>query len=86
MVAALERRANKGDTIALAIRREDVSYPYFGERLDRHVLFVKGPPQLFRKRPDWIVVAPGSRKPAVYKVPRLLVDSHRWRLYRLTPH
>ena len=40
MVAALEREAHKGDTVALAIRREDVSYPYFGSRLDRRVVFV----------------------------------------------
>jgi hypothetical protein len=76
VVATLEREARKGDTIALAIRREDVSYPYFGSRLDRRVVFL---PQL---PPDWLVVAPGKPFTAPYG-PRLVVNSHGWRLYRI---
>ena len=83
VVAALEQRARKGDTVGLAIRREDVSYPYFGERLDRRVVFVNGPPQTFRQGPDWLVAAPG--KLTALK-PRAIVDSHGWRLYRVTAH
>ena len=85
VVATLEREAKKGQTIALAIRREDVSYPFFGEKLDRRVVFVNGPPQTFRQGPDWIVVAPGARKPVTSWVPRRVVNSNGWRLYRVTP-
>src|SRR5262249_1632829 len=63
VVATLERRARKGDTIALAIRRKDVSYPFFGERLDRRVVFVDVPPSNVISRTPrkatWLVVAPG---------------------------
>jgi hypothetical protein len=81
VVATLEREARKGDTIALAIRREDVSYPYFGSRLDRHVVFLAvGVPTWA----DWLVVAPGERidriQPSGYEG---VVHSHGWRLYRI---
>ena len=91
VVAALERRAKKGDTVALAIRREDVSYPFFGERLDRRVLFVPRPKPgslLAPPRVEWLVTAPGwslypfsvpagSRGPWAH-----IVDGHSWVLYR----
>ncbi len=76
VVAALERNARKGDTIALAIGREDVSYPYFGSRLDRKVVFKP------TVTPDWYVVAPGRRGLAAYGG-RPVVDDHGWRLYRI---
>jgi 4-amino-4-deoxy-L-arabinose transferase-like glycosyltransferase len=75
VVAALEQKARKGDTIALAIRREDVSYPYFGSRLDRHVVFAP------RVAPDWYVVAPGEGVQGAY-IAGLVVNWHGWRLYR----
>ena len=61
VVAALERQAQKGDTIALAIRREDVSYPYFGSRLDRRVVFTGTRGRLGQTPAGamWLVVAPG---------------------------
>ena len=80
VVATLEREARKGDTIALAIRREDVSYPYFGSRLDRRVVFIKGPADVLRS--NWLVVAPDSARVAPAGGQRL-VDSHGWQLYRL---
>jgi hypothetical protein len=75
VVATLEREARKGDTIALEIRREDVSYPYFGSRLDRHLEFATA----MQPTTDWFVAAPGQDKPPGY---RLVVDSHEWQLYR----
>jgi 4-amino-4-deoxy-L-arabinose transferase-like glycosyltransferase len=76
VVATLEREARKGDTIALAIRREDVSYPFFGSRLDRHVEFQSH----VDLPPNWVVVAPSIRvRPIGY---RSVVDSHGWALYR----
>jgi len=74
VVAALERRAHKGDTVALAIHREDVSYPYFGERLDRRVVFDSTAPGS-----DWIVAAPGRLGGLTM---RPVVVDHGWRLYR----
>ncbi len=77
VVAALEKQARKGDTIALAIRREDVSYPYFGSRLDRRVEFAFAAGSTAA---DWLVVAPGKTlQPPGY---RGVVNSHGWRLYR----
>ena len=77
VVATLERQARKGDTIALAIRRKDVSYPYFGERLDRRVVFVGAA----RPEADWLVVAP--REPA-HRAPawKFVAGGNGWRLYR----
>ncbi len=80
VVAALERGAGKGDTVALAIRREDVSYPYFGSRLDRHVVFARG-----RTGAEWVVVAPGeSLAPAGLAGYSLVAGGRGWRLYRLS--
>src|SRR5581483_8023167 len=80
VVAYLEKHARKGQSIVLDIRRKDVSYPYFGERLDRHVDFVIGPTA------DWIVAAPGSEvrhiAPGKYSC-FVVVDSHGWRLCRV---
>jgi hypothetical protein len=90
VVAALERQARKGDTIALAIGREDVSYPYFGERLDRHVRFVpaKGRDEFLKvPRAGWLVTAPGVSLvpfsvPSSLRLPwRRVVDNHGWVLY-----
>jgi hypothetical protein len=86
VVATLEREARKGDTIALAIRREDVSYPYFGSRLDRHVVFTSID-QAFEQNTTWIVVAPGLRRRRPVTDPlsrRLVVNSHGWFLIRRT--
>jgi hypothetical protein len=59
----------------LIIRREDVSFPYFGSRLDRHVMFRPFPTA------DWIVVAPGF--PGLSTSGNtLVVNSNGWRLYR----
>jgi len=75
VVGFLEEKARKGDTIALAIGREDVSYPYFGSRLDRHVEFVASA----RPTADWLVVSPGRSSAPGY---HLLVHRNGWQLYR----
>ena len=36
----VDELAESGDTIALRLRQDDVSYPYFGAALDRRVVFV----------------------------------------------
>ena len=89
IIAALDRRAKGGQTIALAIRREDVSYPFFGGVLDRHVEFL--PSSSSHRSPTWIVLAPGvANRPLpgsrpVTLSPTLIVDSHGWRLLRAGP-
>jgi hypothetical protein len=54
----LERLARDGDTVAVAIRQDDVSYPFFGADLARRVVFV-GDTQPLEGGEDWLVVAPG---------------------------
>ena len=79
VVATLEREVKKGQTIALAIRREDVSYPYFGGNLDRRVEFLSGSNAA---EAEWLVVSPGPLpRPAGARPP--IVDSHGWQLYKL---
>lgn len=78
VVAALDREAKKGETVALNIRRKDVSYPYFGSRLDRRVEFI---PFGGSFASDWYVAAPGF--PPLTSGATLVVNSHGWRLYRL---
>ncbi len=74
VVAYLEKHAKKGQTIWLEIRRKDVSYPYFGADLDRHVTFLPNPT-------PWMVAAPGRPSPDAC-CQTLVVNSHGWRLYR----
>jgi hypothetical protein len=86
VVATLERQARKGDTIALWIRREDVSYPYFGSRLDRRVVFVSPETVSELKEARWIVAGPVQPGPFHVNCLRgacvLVVNSHGWKLYR----
>lgn len=93
VVAALERGAHKGDTVALAIRREDVSYPYFGSRLDRRVVFTGDQRTgVVIKTPAgarWLVVAPGvslgpPESQGASPPWKPVAGGHGWRLYRHT--
>lgn len=85
VVAALEERARKGDTIALAIGREDVSYPYFGERLDRRIVFIapaRGTVEELAHL-SWIVVSPTKLSTLGVNCLRgcpVVVRSHGWYL------
>ncbi len=92
VVATLEREARKGDTIELAIRREDVSYPYFGSRLDRRVVFAgdeaTGVVMRAPAEANWLVVAPGMVLGPPDPVRNLnlpwkrVAGGHGWMLYR----
>ncbi len=84
IVATLDKQAKKGQTIGLLIRRNDVSYPFFGGDLNRRVVFLPSP-----SGANWIVVAPGE--PSIVPYPGaplppkfLLVNENGWRLYKLT--
>jgi hypothetical protein len=56
---AIEEYAEPGDRIVLRLRQDDVSYPYFGAALDRHITFVSGEQDAKLANADWLVVAPG---------------------------
>jgi hypothetical protein len=83
VVAALEQRAKKGDTVAIGISREDVSYPYFGKNLDRQVVFIAIPDLKQLGKATWFVVGPV--RPSNVAVNcldcRPVVNSHGWHLF-----
>ncbi|HEU0304996.1 MAG TPA: hypothetical protein VFR32_10505 [Gaiellaceae bacterium] len=78
----LEEQAKPGDTVALRIRQDDVSYPFFGAELDRRIAFVDESGGL-DERADWLVVAPGLDAAACAAGWRSLPTGEPgWRLYR----
>ncbi len=77
----VEDRAVDGDTVALQIRQDDVSYPFFGADLDRRVVFVEETGGLDEEA-DWLVVAPGLTANVCDEGWRSLpVAEPGWRLY-----
>jgi hypothetical protein len=77
----LEEEAADGDTVALQIRQDDVSYPFFGADLDRRIVFVEGAAGLDEEA-DWLVVAPGLTPDVCTRGWRSLpVAEAGWRLY-----
>jgi hypothetical protein len=78
----LEEEATDGDTVALQIRQDDVSYPFFGADLDRRVVFVEETGGLDEEA-DWLVVAPGLTPDVCAQGWRSLpVAEAGWRLYQ----
>ena len=53
----LEDEAGVGDTVALQIRQDDVSYPFFGADLDRRIVFVEETGGLDEEA-NWLVALP----------------------------
>jgi 4-amino-4-deoxy-L-arabinose transferase-like glycosyltransferase len=80
-VQTIERQAGKGSIVALAIRREDVSYPYFGSRLDRRVVFVREHGEGLADA-GWLVVGPGERVTLDARWSRVATGGYGWRVYR----
>jgi hypothetical protein len=80
----LEQEAWPGDTVALRIRQDDVSYPYFGADLDRRVVFVAGNGVGLSSEVEWLVVAPGLQVPTACPEAwrSLPTGEPGWRLYR----
>ena len=77
----VEDQAADGDTVALQIRQDDVSYPFFGADLDRRVVFVEETGGLDAEA-DWLVVAPGLTPDICDEGWRSVpVDEPGWRLY-----
>ena len=81
VVRTIERQAGKGSIVALAIRREDVSYPYFGGRLDRRVVFV-GEDGEGLADAGWLVVGAGETVTLDRRWTRVATGGYGWRLYR----
>ncbi len=79
----LEEEADDGDTVALQIRQDDVSYPFFGADLDRRIVFVEETGGL-DERADWLVVAPGLTGDICdegWRLRSLPVTERGWRIY-----
>lgn len=78
----IDTLAESGDTIALRLREDDVSHPYFGAALDRRVEFVDGDGRGLGSA-DWLVVAPGLRGPACGSAWRGVPSEEAgWRVFR----
>jgi hypothetical protein len=83
-IRLLDERARPGDTVALLIRQDDVSYPFFGAGLDRHVVFLHEGDSV-SDAVDWLVEAPGfDAHPCASGWRSLPVGEPGWRLYRRT--
>ncbi len=79
----IESQADHDATVALRIRQDDVSYPYFGAELDRRIVFVDGQGEGLVGREDWLVVAPGLRvKTCASGWLEVPAQEAGWRLYR----
>jgi hypothetical protein len=77
----LDDRARDGETVALRLNADQVSYPFFDGGFDRRVVFVDGQGGLDADV-DWLVVAPRldvERCPAGW---RRETAEAGWRLYR----
>jgi hypothetical protein len=72
-----------GDRVALRLRQDDVSYPYFGARLDRRVRFVSGARDTDLDEADWLVIAPGLSLPSCEEAWTDVPSGERgWRVLR----
>jgi hypothetical protein len=81
-VRVLDDEAARGATVALRIRQDDVSYPFFGADLDRRIELLDATHGL-RGGEDWLVIAPGlsvaTCKRGWKEIP--VLDAG-WRVYR----
>jgi hypothetical protein len=79
----LEERAKPGDMVAILIRQDDVSYPFFGADLDRRIVFVGTHGEGLSNDADWLVEAPGlDAGPCGSAWRSVPVDEPGWQLYR----
>ncbi len=72
-----------GVTIALRLRQDDVTYPYFGSKLDRRIILAPDGDDRPLADAGWLVVAPGLSTPSC-KAAWTAVSSEAggWRVYR----
>ena len=81
LLRRLDDRARGGETIALRLNPDNVSYPYFGEGLDRHIAYLDDEGGLDAGA-DWLVVAPGLNVEICPTGWRRELAAGGWRLYR----
>jgi hypothetical protein len=81
LVSHLDDRARDGETVALRLNSDNVSYPFFGDGLDRRIVFVDDESGLDAGA-DWLVVAPGLSAAICPAGWRRDVAAEGWRLYR----
>jgi 4-amino-4-deoxy-L-arabinose transferase-like glycosyltransferase len=84
VVQTIEDRAAKGSTIAVRLRPQDVTFPYFGDRLDRRVLFVPANGKGLDGA-DWLVLAPGQTTVLPPGWQRVATGGYGWRVYSRSP-
>jgi hypothetical protein len=81
LVKQLGRRARPGETVALRLNGDNVSYPYFDPDLERRIVFVDDEGGL-EGDADWLVVAPGLTADICESGWRSEFAEGGWRLYR----
>ena len=81
VVRRLDERARDGETVALRINGDNVSYPFFDSDLDRRVVFVDDEGGLDADA-DWVVIAPGLNAEICPAGWRREIVAGGWRLYR----
>ena len=81
--AAVAKLTRRGDTIALRLRQDDVTFPYFGSKLDRRVILAPDGKDAALSDADWLVVAPGLSAPSCTSAWKTAASGlGAWRLYR----
>jgi hypothetical protein len=82
---AFEENVAPDDTVALRLRQDDVTYPYFGAALDRRVILLSGERDADLRNVDWLVAAPGLSVAACSKAWTALPSGEAgWRVLRRT--
>lgn len=84
-LGVLEQLAEPGDTVALLIRQDDVSYPAWGADLDRRIVYVEDGGAGLGGGADWLITAPGLEAgicAAGWKA--IETRDPGWRIYRRT--
>jgi hypothetical protein len=82
---AVEEHIAPGDSVALRLRQDDVSYPYFGAALDRRVTLVSEERVARLADVDWFVVAPGLSVPCPEAWTELPSGVAGWRILHRKP-
>ena len=82
LIKQLDGLVEDGETVALRIRSDNVSYPFFDAALDRRVVFVDEEGGLDADA-DWLVAAPGLEVDICTAGWRSLeTPAEGWRIYR----
>jgi hypothetical protein len=78
----LDAHLEDGDTIGLRLGPNDLSYPYYGSKLEHRIIYVGERGEGLDRRVDWLVVAPGQHAGQCASGWRREFDVGGWRVYR----